>query len=678
MRTRFAAGVAGVLAAALLGGCGNASQAAPARAGAQPAAAAPGTVMASRPCGTKAKPGRYRHVIWIWMENQSYGTIIGSSQAPYISTLARECGLATNYHEVTHPSLPNYIAATSGLSYPALHGFLPDCGPGAGCRAAVHFAWTHCQRISQKAKGILLSVSNIDPLARGLPRRRAARGVGLMLTDEGALPHPVDRVNAWVLTGMAGLNEDILARRRPPGDLGAELSRSVLADLPPPESLPPRQAQRLVVLMGLAGASVSRHYQELDRSHRAAPERAFDPCPVGIETIPFLAYFGRLAERTGTGHCHRDSYAALTRWNVPTTEVWWAGERLAVLTGLFGDGRVRTYGGSADERRFFELIKVSEAIERAVNAALMPISDATLDVRHPEALDRVGLAAVLLEALRRLNAHFAALPPHEGLHADHFMDVFRQYAAHWTPGDIPPSGAADPEAIARDCLLGIGTPSYAAHTKRIFPALLDAERGLLTRLTERPSVPETALRSLGLDALTLARTSPAQLRKTVGRHPVLAALYLLLVAHARMSGLHLKIAKKYLFAPQRRREAAGLGDPGVVSNRLGTTGMDERYLEELTRTRHRHALACLHAIGGHELECLAGLDRVRAESPDLGSLIRFTVPATGQGGLGDWLPRPRESPRGRDAETGHGGAAGEIITTRAGDDGGIYSGRSRS
>jgi hypothetical protein len=173
----------------------------------------------------------------------------------------------------------------------------------------------------------------------------------------------------------------------------------------------------------------------------------------------------------------------------------------------------------------------------------------------------------------------------------------------------------------------------------------------------------------------------AELRKTVGRHPVLAALYHLLVAHARMSGLHLKIAKKYLFAPQRRREAVGFGDPSVVSNRRGTTGMDERYLEELTRARHRHALACLRPLGGHELYSLAGLDRVRAASPDLGSLVRFTRPDH----TAEWLTRPREPPEngaalagaglGRAGTVGAGrGRAGTTITTGAGNDGGSYSG----
>jgi phospholipase C len=48
------------------------------------------------------------------MENKSYGDVIGSSAAPFENELAADCGVATNYHGVTHPSLPNYIAASSG------------------------------------------------------------------------------------------------------------------------------------------------------------------------------------------------------------------------------------------------------------------------------------------------------------------------------------------------------------------------------------------------------------------------------------------------------------------------------------------------------------------------------------------------------------------------------------
>ena len=61
------------------------------------------------------------------MENESYGSIVGSRSAPYVTQLARECGLATDYHAVAHPSLPNYIAATSGDTW----GISDDSAPSA-------------------------------------------------------------------------------------------------------------------------------------------------------------------------------------------------------------------------------------------------------------------------------------------------------------------------------------------------------------------------------------------------------------------------------------------------------------------------------------------------------------------------------------------------------------------
>jgi phosphatidylinositol-3-phosphatase len=89
---------------------------------------------ASGPCGTTTVAHTsYRHVLWIFMENHSYGDVIGSSSAPYTNKLAGECGLATNYHNITHPSLPNYIAATSGLPLSGVQKFTSDCSPSASC-----------------------------------------------------------------------------------------------------------------------------------------------------------------------------------------------------------------------------------------------------------------------------------------------------------------------------------------------------------------------------------------------------------------------------------------------------------------------------------------------------------------------------------------------------------------
>jgi phosphatidylinositol-3-phosphatase len=81
------------------------------------ASTAPGReVSAAAPCGAGTAP-HYRHVVWIWLENEDFGSVVGAPQAPYENRLAQECGLATNYDAVSHPSLPNYLAATGGSTF---------------------------------------------------------------------------------------------------------------------------------------------------------------------------------------------------------------------------------------------------------------------------------------------------------------------------------------------------------------------------------------------------------------------------------------------------------------------------------------------------------------------------------------------------------------------------------
>jgi hypothetical protein len=65
-----------------------------------------------QPCG-RATTTHYDHVVWIMLENVGY-SVIGSSNAPFLNSLTSKCGLATNYRAISHPSLPNYIALTSG------------------------------------------------------------------------------------------------------------------------------------------------------------------------------------------------------------------------------------------------------------------------------------------------------------------------------------------------------------------------------------------------------------------------------------------------------------------------------------------------------------------------------------------------------------------------------------
>jgi phospholipase C len=95
------------------------------------AAALVGALASGSPAATSGPCGQGGihpwKVLWIVMENKNYGDVIGSSSAPYENALARQCGLATNYHAITHPSLPNYIAMTSGATY----GIDDDSGPSS-------------------------------------------------------------------------------------------------------------------------------------------------------------------------------------------------------------------------------------------------------------------------------------------------------------------------------------------------------------------------------------------------------------------------------------------------------------------------------------------------------------------------------------------------------------------
>lgn len=73
------------------------------------------TIDASTPCvGLSGAPSRIEHVIVLFMENQPYDEIVGNPEAPYYNELQERCGAASNYHNITHPSAPEYIAATSG------------------------------------------------------------------------------------------------------------------------------------------------------------------------------------------------------------------------------------------------------------------------------------------------------------------------------------------------------------------------------------------------------------------------------------------------------------------------------------------------------------------------------------------------------------------------------------
>ena len=69
-----------------------------------------------------------QHIFLIMMENEGASSIFGNtSEAPYLNQLANSYGVAPHYFGITHPSLPNYLAAISG----DFQGIWDDCAAGS-------------------------------------------------------------------------------------------------------------------------------------------------------------------------------------------------------------------------------------------------------------------------------------------------------------------------------------------------------------------------------------------------------------------------------------------------------------------------------------------------------------------------------------------------------------------
>jgi phosphatidylinositol-3-phosphatase len=86
--------------------------------------------IAARPTPGPSPATNPSTVFLIVMENRSYSQALESK---YIQQLAAQFGVATDYHGVSHPSLPNYLALTSGTTWGiADDGFHPLPAGGLG------------------------------------------------------------------------------------------------------------------------------------------------------------------------------------------------------------------------------------------------------------------------------------------------------------------------------------------------------------------------------------------------------------------------------------------------------------------------------------------------------------------------------------------------------------------
>lgn len=126
---RAAVTAATALLALALAGCGG--TASPARSSTTASASAGGASQPPAPTGTPSTPGataELQHIVIIVDENKPAESVIGNPAAPYLNGLAGSFARASAYSAITHPSLPNYLALTSGTTA----GITSDCNPPGG------------------------------------------------------------------------------------------------------------------------------------------------------------------------------------------------------------------------------------------------------------------------------------------------------------------------------------------------------------------------------------------------------------------------------------------------------------------------------------------------------------------------------------------------------------------
>lgn len=122
-------GALGLLAAVAAVAAGCSADAAPPVGTTATPSASPGAATGSGPAGSSSGPtlesSPVEHVFIIVMENKPASAILGNADATFINRMARAWSLAADYSAVFHPSLPNYLALTSGSN----HGISDDRSP---------------------------------------------------------------------------------------------------------------------------------------------------------------------------------------------------------------------------------------------------------------------------------------------------------------------------------------------------------------------------------------------------------------------------------------------------------------------------------------------------------------------------------------------------------------------
>ena len=80
-------------------------------------------LLAIAPLASAAPRGDHPRTAVIVLENREFDEVVGSPEAPYFNHLVERGALATNFHGLLHPSLPNYLGLLAGSTF----GLTDDC-----------------------------------------------------------------------------------------------------------------------------------------------------------------------------------------------------------------------------------------------------------------------------------------------------------------------------------------------------------------------------------------------------------------------------------------------------------------------------------------------------------------------------------------------------------------------
>ena len=106
---------------------------------------------AAGPCGSAAAPPATGTSSGYGWRTTATATSSGTGpRRPTSTPWPSECGLATNYHNISHPSLPNYLAATSGLAASACR----SCPGSTAARRGLRYLGGQHLRAGRDVEGL--------------------------------------------------------------------------------------------------------------------------------------------------------------------------------------------------------------------------------------------------------------------------------------------------------------------------------------------------------------------------------------------------------------------------------------------------------------------------------------------------------------------------------------------